>query len=129
MPANLQNLINQINQYVRNYPVESFQNLRLNSILLQMCDILGGGAIPPGAGGGFLVPVTSANFINATDCPQTALAANVIAVYYQEAQRFLLKDATDGPEWADLAGGGFRVLLPEWNSADATYHFFIFIVS
>lgn len=111
-----------VNQFVRNYPVEAFQNMNLNRILLLLADLADGG----GGGGGSesvsaVYPLTSADFVNATDCPITSLAGENIAVYWNEGNRFLLKDAG---EWTDLPGGGFRVLLAGFDSTTADYHFF-----
>lgn len=127
MSANAENIKTLVNAFVRNYAVEAFQSMRLNRILLLLTDLAdaaGGGV----GNGSVIVPVTSASFSTATDCPLTTLAGQQIAVFFNEDQRFLLKDADGGPEWSDLAGGGFRVLLPGFNKSSANFHFFVYVL-
>lgn len=124
MSANAENIKTLINQIVRNYAVQSFQNMGMNRILLMLTDLAdayGGG----GGNGSVIVQLTSANFINATDCPLTTLAGKNIAVFWNENSAFLEKDKS---EWADLAGGGFRVLVPDFNSSTANYHFYAYVL-
>ena len=118
-----QNIKSQINQWVRNYAVEAFQNMRLNSILLQLVDWIDGAGGGGSGGGGatLVVALTSANFVNVTDCPITSMAGGNIAVFFNEGNRYLNKDQG---EWTDLPGGGFRVLIPNFNAASANYHFY-----
>jgi hypothetical protein len=122
MSATAENIKVQINQWVRNYAVEAFQDQRLNRILLQMVDfidVVTGG----GGSGSAVVELTSANFINATDCPLTTLADKNIAVFFNENSRFLIK--ADG-EWSDLPGGGFRIDLAGFDSGTQNFHFYVF---
>lgn len=117
-----QNIKALVNQFIRGDAVKAFQNLNLNRILLLLCDLADAGGGTGGAGSATLVErLTSADFENATDCPITSMAGANIAVFFNENNRFLNKDQG---EWADLPGGGFRVLLPGFNSASATYHFY-----
>lgn len=122
MSANAENIKVLVNKYIRNYAADAFLNQRLNSILLQiidLADIAGGGS----GNGSVVVELTSADFVSATDCALTTLAGKSIAVYFNENSKFLEKDAG---EWADLVGGGFRVLIPGFNSTTANYHFYVF---
>lgn len=122
MSANAENIKVQINRYIRNYAADAFLNQRLNAILLQMVDLAdaaGGG----GGNGSVVVELTSADFVNATDCALTSLAGKSIIVFMNESSRFLEKDAG---EWADLSGGGFRVLLSGFNSTLQNYHFYVY---
>lgn len=122
MSANAENIKTQINKWIRNYAVDGFHNMRLNSILLQLVDLadaMGGG----GGNGSVVIPLTSANFINATDCPLTSLAGKSIAVYLNDDQKFLEQDAG---EWADLAGGGFKITIPGFDSTTSNFHFYVF---
>lgn len=122
MSANAENIKVLVNKYIRNYPADAFLNQRLNSILLQIVDLAdtaGGG----GGDGSVIIPLTSADFTTATDCALTSLAGKGIAVYFNENSKFLEQDAG---EWADLVGGGFRVLIPGFNSTTANYHFYVF---
>lgn len=124
MSANAENIKSLINQVVRNYAVTAFQNMGLNRILLMLTDLAdsyGGGA----GNGSILVQITSANFINATDCPLTTLAGKNIAVFWNENSAFLEKDKG---EWADLAGGGFRILVPDFDSTKANFHFYAYVL-
>lgn len=124
MSANAENIKILINEIVRNYPVEAFKNLGLNRILLMLTDLAdsyGGG----GGNGSVVVKATSADFINATDCPLTTLAGKNIAVFFNENSRFIEKDAS---EWDDLPGGGFRVLVSGFDSTTFNYHFYAFVL-
>lgn len=122
MSANAENIKTLINQIVRNYAVDAFHNMGLNRILLMITDLAdsyGGG----GGNGSVVIELSSANFINATDCPLTTLAGKNIAVFFNENQRFIIK--ADG-EWSDLPGGGFRVGIPGFDSTLQNYHFYAF---
>jgi len=123
-PTDTQNLINDINQYVRNYPLQSFQNLRLNSILLRLAN---GGTGGGGGGSGFNpVPVTSANFTTATDCPLIALNGLNLLIFFNESQKFIYQETGD---WTPLVGGGFTILIPGFDSTTANYHFVVYVIS
>lgn len=122
MSANAENIKVQINKWVRNYPLDAFANQRLNAILNQMVDLAD--AASGGSGNGaVVVELTSANFTNATDCPLTTLAGRNIAVYFNENQRFIIKADS---EWSDLAGGGFRVNIADFDSTKFNYHFYVY---
>ncbi len=125
MSANAENIKIQINQWVRNYAVSAFHNMRLNAILLQMVDLCDAAGSGTGGSGSVVAELTSANFINATDCPLTSLASKSLAIFMNEDQRFLIK--ADG-EWSDLAGGGFRINIPGFDSTTANYHFYAFVL-
>lgn len=114
-----------IDQYVRNYARDAFHDLRLNRILhllRGLADSSGGGVAGPGSN---LVPVTSADFSNATDCPIPALNGATIEIFFNENNKFIEKDLG---EWTDLVGGGFRILISGFNKADANYHFKVYTV-
>lgn len=121
-----QNIVNQINQFIRTYPLDWGTNLNLNRIL-QLLVMLADGNSASGAGTqGSIYPVTSANFTTATDCPLTALSGTTFELYWVEGGKFLQLDLG---EWQTLVGGGFRILVPGFNSTAQVYHFKIFIVS
>lgn len=122
MSANAENIKVQIDASIRNYAVEAFQNLRLNAILKMIVDLAdaGGGGV---GNGSTVVELRSVNFTTATDCPLTTLAGMNIAVFLSDVGRFLYKD--EG-EWSDLAGGGFRILLPSFDSTLQNYHVYVF---
>jgi hypothetical protein len=125
MSANAENIKNQINKFIRNYPVEAFQNMHMNAIMLQMvdlCDAAGGGT---GGSGSNLVELRSSNFINATDCPLTTLAGLELAVFLSDLQRYLYKD--EG-EWTDLPGGGIRILLAGFDAVHNNYHVYVSVL-
>jgi hypothetical protein len=124
MSANAENIKVLINQKVRNYAVDSYKDMALNRILLMMTDLAdsyGGG----GGNGSVIVQATSANFTNTTDCPLTTLAGKNIAVFWNENQRFIEKDAI---EWDDLPGGGFRVLIAGFDATAANFHFYVYVL-
>ena len=124
MSVTRDNLRALINQFVRNYAVTAFLDMKLNMILNMMIDwIDSGGTTGPIVVVPGLYPITSADFINATDCPITALNGYNLQIYWNESNRFLIK--ADG-EWTDLAGGGFRVLISGFDSTTATFHFYIY---
>lgn len=110
-----------INTFVRGYAVEAFKDLRMNNILLLMLDMI------EGTQGGSVTPViteavTSAAFANATDCPLPDFEGREIIVFWNEASRYIKKDAG---EWDDLPGGGFKVLVDGFDSTADLYHFVI----
>lgn len=124
MSANAENIRTLVNQIVRNYAVESFHNMGLNRILNMLIDFIDG-STGGGGNGSSVVQITSANFINATDCPLTTLAGQRIAVFFNENSKFIEKDAS---EWTDLAGGGFTVTIPDFDSTTANFHFYVFVL-
>lgn len=124
MSANAENIKILVNQIVRNYSVQAFHNMGLNRILLMIVDLAD--AASGGIGNGsVIVPVTSADFTNATDCPLTTLAGKRIAVFFNENNKFIEKDAS---EWTDLAGGGFKVTISGFDSTTANFHFYVSIL-
>lgn len=125
MSASAENIKTQVNKWIRNYSVEAFHDMRLNAILLQMvdlCDISSGGN---GGTGSIVAQVTSANFINATDCPLTTFKGKNIAIFFNENAKFIEKDAS---EWTDLPGGGFKILIPGFDSSAANFHFYVYVL-
>lgn len=117
-----QNIDAQIDLYVRNDALTPFTNLNLNRILHlinQLADTAAGGATNQGN----ILPITSANFINTTDCPLASMNGIALRIYYGEAQKFIEQDAG---EWQELTGGGFRILIPGFDSTQANYHFYVF---
>jgi hypothetical protein len=118
-----QNLKNIINLRVRNYPLESFQNMWMNTILNLLVDLADTG----GSGGSSesALKVVSANFTTATDCPLSALNGENLAIYWNDANKFL-DSATD---FTPYVGGGFTILIPGFNSTTANYTFYVFIQS
>jgi hypothetical protein len=125
MSANAENIKNQINEWVRNYPLEAFQNMRMNAILLQMVDLADASTGGTGGTGSIVVELRSSNFTTETDCPLTTLAGKNIVVFLSDIQRFLYKD--EG-EWTDLVGGGFRVLIDGFNALTTNYHVYVFVL-
>lgn len=129
MSANAENIKTQVNATIRNNGIQAFHNMNLNRVLLQIIDLAdsyGGG----GGNGSTTVQLTSANFIpaadgssgtRAIDCPLTTLAGKNIAVFFNENQKYIEQDAG---EWTDLPGGGFRVLIPEFDATTFNYHFY-----
>lgn len=118
------NIDAQIDQWIRNYAVTAFHDMRLNAILHMMVDwIDSGGTTGSITGYPNLTAVTSADFTNATDCPMPTLGGATIQVYWNEGNRFLEKDAS---EWTDLVMGGFSVTLAGFDSTAANYHFKVF---
>jgi len=106
------NIQNDINTYVRNYPVESFHDMRLNSILLRMCQLLdsisGGTVTNPPA-----VTVTSANFTTAVDCPIPSLNGHNLSILWGDVPKLLIQ----GTDFSLYAGGGFTMLIPGFNAS------------
>lgn len=120
--SDIQIALNMTNQYVRNYAVDSYKDQRLNTILNIILNNLAGlvGNVNANIGNAPIL-VTSANFINATDCPLTAFAGLQLAVFWNDQNRYL-KESTD---WTPLSGGGFQILIPGFNSADGSYEFYV----
>jgi hypothetical protein len=125
MSANAENIKNQINTWVRNYAVPAFHNMRLNAILLQMVDLCDAAGSGIGGTGSVIVELTSANFVNDTDCPLTSLAGQNLAIFWNELQRFLVK--ADG-EWSDLPGGGFKVNMAGFEASSNNYHLYAYVL-
>jgi len=125
MSANAENIKNQINLWVRNYSVEAFHNMRLNSILLQMVDLADAAGGGSGGSGSIVAELTSANFVNDTDCPLTSLAGKNLAIFWNELQRFLIKADN---EWEDLPGGGFKIKMTGFEASSNNYHLYAFVL-
>lgn len=128
MSPTAQAIANQINEYIRNTPLDAFADLNLNRILLNMlalADVTGGGG-GGNAYAGLCIPIVSANFTDATNCGMSFLAGTPIEVYWEEGQRFLKKDQG---EITDKPGGGFTVGIPGFNSATDNFHFYVFPAS
>lgn len=121
-----QSIIDLINLKVRSYAPDAFRDLSLNAILqqiVQLADSGGGGS----STGGVVLRVTNANFADATNCILTGLVGANLAIYWNEGQRFIEKDADAGAEWKDLTQGGFEILLPEFDATKPTkYRFYVF---
>ncbi|HMI62487.1 MAG TPA: hypothetical protein VK518_16335 [Puia sp.] len=76
-----------------------------------------------GVSGGFsLRTITSANFTSATDCPLPALLGDSLQVFWNDLGRFL----DQGTEWVYLAGGGFRILQPDFDATTANFSFKVY---
>ncbi len=74
-------------------------------------------------------PFTSLNFINPgsgrfTDCPSAALNGLTYSIFFNENGRFL-----DESEFSILIGGGFSILIPNFDASQADYHFYVSTVS
>lgn len=116
------NIDAQIDLYVRNNALDAFTNLNLNRILHlinQLADANSGAS----AAAGDILPLTSANFIDATNCPIPSLNGINLRIYYGEANRFLEQDQG---EWQPYTGGGFTVLVEGFDSTKQNYHFYVF---
>lgn len=120
-----QGLINLINQKVRNYPLESFQDMNMNSILIQIVqqidNVIGGGPISEAN----CLSVTQANFTTTKDCPLTALNGFSLAIFMQDVGNFLVK----GRDWQDYPGGGFTMLIPGFDATANNYQFYVYTLA
>lgn len=115
-------LADQINQVVRTYPKEAFDNMRLNAILLRLLQIAD--ATGSGTGTGTGIVFTSGDFINNTDCPLGTGDVQLM-VFFNEIQRYL---NFDQGEYIYLPGGGIKVQLPGFNKNNDNYHFYATIL-
>lgn len=113
-------LVTDIDNNITNYAPKAFKNKNLWNILRRIIAWIQSGGTTGPVTAPSLYAVTSVNFTSAVNCPITALSGQNIQVFWNEAQRYLLK----GTEWSDLAGGGFTILISGFNKADATYHFY-----
>lgn len=111
-----------ITTYVQNYPVQAFHDLRMQGILLRMMALFGGGGSGSGSNSA-IIPFVSANFSNATDCPVISMNGRSFQLFWNEDKRFLEQDAG---EWGYLAGGGFTILIPGFDSSTDNFHFKVF---
>lgn len=60
------------------------------------------------------VSVTSADFTTATDCPIPALALNTFSLFWASGlANYIYEDIN---QWEYLVGGGFRILIPGFDS-------------
>jgi hypothetical protein len=76
-----------------------------------------------GSGSGFSFrTVRSSAFSSSDDCPIPALDGADLQIFWIDLGRFLVK----GTEWTDLAGGGFTVTVPGFNSSSADYGFTVY---
>jgi len=125
MSANAENIKSQILRWIRNYAVEAFHDLRMQTILLQMVDLAdtaGGGS---GGTGSTIVELRSVNFSNATDCPLTTLAGKNLAIFWNDIPKYLDKDAG---EWSDLPGGGFKINIPGFDATTNNYLLYAYVL-
>ena len=116
-----QTITNLINQYVRNYAIDAFQDMRLNRILnllTQLADANSSGS----TGSSGIIPLQSANFVNATDCPLSNLVGKSFVIFFNENQRYIIEE--DG-EWSYLPGGGFKIQIPNFDASQSNYHFYV----
>ncbi len=70
------------------------------------------------------ISITSADFSNATECPISSAQYNTLSIYFSEYGRFIYQDAS---EWTPLAGGGFTVTIPGFDSPLGNFHFEVFL--
>lgn len=115
---------NDINAYIRNYAVSAFHDMRLNSILLRICqqlDGISGGVVtnPPA------IQVTQVNFTSATDCPIPSLNGHSLAIFWNDANRFLIP----GTDFTPYVGGGFTILIPGFDATSINVFMTIFTTS
>lgn len=102
-----------IDASVRNYAPAAFHNMALNQILHLLNQNTGsGGSTAPPAGYFPGLFVTQANFSDATDCPIPSLNGYNLMIFYNDANRYLIK----GVDWQVLVGGGFTILIPGFDA-------------
>lgn len=110
-----------INQNIRTYVPDYALNLNLNRVLLLIVQFIdSGGAVVASSN---VLPITSANFADATNCPIPSFANQNIAIYWEEGGRFIEQDKS---EWTPLAGGGFTITIDQFDSTTENYHFYVF---
>lgn len=74
------------------------------------------------------IKVTGADFENATDFIDSDLDGKTIAILYTGIPNVLQDETDPTPQWQYLAGGGFRILLPNFNAKSGdSYIFYVFI--
>lgn len=114
------------NQVNRNYAVNFFHNMNGNILIQMLIDwIESGGGSGPGTTPPAMITVTSANFTNATDCPIVAYAGMNLAVLWVDPPKPLIA----GTDFSLLVGGGFKVLIPGFDSTTGTFTFWVFITA
>lgn len=67
------------------------------------------------------ISITSADFINATDCPLSNLAFNTFSLYWATGLANYIYEVNG--EWEYLVGGGFRILIPGFDATVANERF------
>lgn len=124
MPSsNIQIIEDMVTQYINQYAVDAFNNQRLRTILLLICqEIVATQGTPNLNASTAPILVTSILFTDATNCPLTALNGLQLQIYWNDTNRFLIQ----GVDWTPLSGGGFTMLIPGFNSADQNYTFYVF---
>jgi len=114
-----------IDEFCRNYPQEFFHNMSGNRILKMITAwIASGGTTGPVINPGMTL-VTSANFSTTVDCPIPLLAGQSLAILWVDPPKPLIK----GTDWVDLAGGGFTMTVPGFDSTASTYTFWVYITT
>lgn len=101
-----------IDTSVRNYPPEAFHNMALNTILHLINQNAGSGGGGSGSASFATTFVTGASFSSATNCPIVSLNGFLLAIFYNDANKYLKK----GVDWTPLVGGGFTILMPGFNA-------------
>lgn len=87
------------------------------------------GTVIPATGPAFIngstFKFTSADFVNATDCPAPALNGLGLAIFFNENQIFL----NAGIGFSYLPGGGFRILIPGFDAMSNNYTFYVSVLT
>lgn len=123
-PSDLVQLQTDIDAFVTTYPLDSFLNKMMHSILSRMLSFISGGG---GNGVGFtqILQFTSANFTTSTQCASAALDGATYLLFMNENNRFLKADIG---EFSSISGGGFQINLPSFDKSKNNYHFYAFII-
>jgi hypothetical protein len=61
--------------------------------------------------------LTSTNFSTAVNCPLPALNGDSLQIFWNDLGRYLV----EGTEWQNLAGGGFKILVPGFDATANSY--------
>ncbi len=122
MPSSITQIRNFITTHIKGYAVTAFQNLQMQRALLMLLDLIAtavaGGTLTVAPG---TYVYTSADFISATECPVPALDGQSIIIFWNDTPKYL----TEGTDWSAYPGGGFQILIPDFDSATATFTFYV----
>jgi hypothetical protein len=115
-------LVTDIDNNIDNYAPNAFHNKWLWNILRRIISWINSGGTTGPTIAPALTVVNSSNFTSSTDCPIPPLAGLNITVLWLDPPKPLIL----GTDFTILAGGGFRILIPGFNSGAATFTFWVF---
>jgi hypothetical protein len=100
------------------YRIDTLASTKADQLALDDSSAALRAAIGTGGGSGFSIRlITSSSFSTSVNCPLPALNNDSLQIFWNDLGRFL----QEGSEWQNLAGGGFKILVPGFNASSSNY--------